>query len=278
MKTLLAYITQTENAESFIDYSAKLSKDLNYNLHFLYVQPNDAHVYSKSLTARPTIELDPFYKKEKERVEKYFQTIQDKMSKEQGIDFSFEIGTDILVLEEYISKNKVHIIAFEGNNQNNIFSLELSSIDLISKVNCPVIIVPENTEYKKYEKVLYATNYNEEDIKTLKNLISLTKNFSPEITALHVTESSDFEKKTLEVGFNELVQREAKYDKILIQSLVNHDSSIAEAINDFASIDNSDLIVLLKENTGFLESIFKSSTTEKLLKKSQTPVLVYQEK
>ena len=130
--------------------------------------------------------------------------------------------------------------------------------------------------YRPFKKILYATDYNEADITTLKRLVALTKEFSPEITALHITDSKDFEEKTMQKGFKDIVAQETNYDKIHVKT-EKESKSTEEKINDIAIKIKADLIVLLKENKGFIEKIFTSSSTKKVIKKAKLPVLVYHE-
>ena len=78
-------------------------------------------------------------------------------------------------------------------------------------------------------------------------------------------------------GCGYMLIKETGYNKLIINSLIDKDNgNIGEVINDFALSKKANLIAVLKENRGFLERIFKSSSTKEILNKSQLPVLIYQ--
>jgi nucleotide-binding universal stress UspA family protein len=124
--------------------------------------------------------------------------------------------------------------------------------------------------------VIYATDYNEEDIPTLKELIRLTYFNSPTITALHITENIDFDLRIKNAGFQKMLESQVDYDNIRVKALVeDQGDDMVSLINDYATRENADLIVVLKENRRFLERLFKPSSSEKIIEKANRPVLVY---
>lgn len=148
--------------------------------------------------------------------------------------------------------------------------------ELIRNVRCPVWLIPKDTEYQPFHHIIYATDYHNEDISTLKKLIDLTHLVSPQITALHITENADFDLRTKNAGFQKMLEAKTDYNKILVKTLVENDGDdITGLINKYAASYTSDLIVLLKENQHFLERLFKPSTTEKMIKEAKQPFLIY---
>lgn len=281
MKTLLAILTNPAISDKFIRYTINMSVDLGYNLHIMYVQ-NPAFYTISSGTATTTphpVAHDLDVKMLEADRENALKSIKEKVAgfkdglKSKSIDVSAEAGTMSIVVNQLVSNNKAHMLVTEGDEDGEFF---MSELDVISKANCPGWVIPSGMTYKPYKKIIYATDYKEADITTLKKLIALTENFSPEITALHITDSKDFEEKTMQKGFKDMVTKETSYDKILVKT-EKEDKSFEETINDTAINTNADLIVFLKENKGFIEKIFTSSSTKKVIKNAKLPVLVYHE-
>jgi nucleotide-binding universal stress UspA family protein len=79
-------------------------------------------------------------------------------------------------------------------------------------------------------------------------------------------------------GFENIVKQKTEYDRITFETIIdNEDKETGEYINEFAIKKNADLIVLLKENKNFMDRIFKSGSTRKVLKRANLPVLIYHE-
>ena len=279
METLLAIIKEPAEEKSFIGYVARFAHDLHTNVHLIYVQePHDQNLAQPSavgLASSLQVQEDNAKNANKE-----FAGIIEEISNEFSIDipitYSTEIARVVSVINNYISENKASMVILEEEEKSSFWAQSSSTIDVVNQVNCPLWIIPFDASYSQFRKIVYATDYKEEDIKTLKNLMGLTYRFSPVITALHITESSDFEEKIKEAGFMDMVHSKTGYRNISVISLneKDHENS-AKLINDYALANDADLIVVLKENKNFFSRILKPSATKKIIKEARLPVLVY---
>jgi nucleotide-binding universal stress UspA family protein len=137
-------------------------------------------------------------------------------------------------------------------------------------------VIPENSDYNPIHSVIYATDYNEEDIPTLEKLIRLTYFESPKITALHITDNVDFDLRIKNAGFQKMLESKLGYENIEVKALVeNQGDDMVSLINDYAARISADLIVVLKENRRFLERLFRPSSSEKIIEEASRPVLVF---
>lgn len=291
MKTLLAVINDLVNSDKFIRYNVSMAEDLGYNLYLVYIQNPALYTLSTGTAASSSQPIDnevDVTRLETER-ENALESIKEKLNKlgndlseNISIDVSAETGTINMVVNEYISDNKAEMAVLKGQDENDFWLVDSPNIDVVQKINCPGWIIPSESNYQPFKKIIYATDYNEADIQTIKRLIALTKQFSPEITALHISDSEDFKEKTLQSGFMDMMKKNTDYDKIFIESITNkEEDDLGECINKYATAKKADLVVLLKENKGFIDKIFKSSSTKKVakkaIKKAKTPVLIYRE-
>ncbi len=282
MKNLLAIINDPANSKDFIEYTYQMAEDLNYTPHFLYTQ--DPAVYAMSSGAiRPGAnpigtEIEVDRKNAIRLIQEKIRTVRKELSNDVSFNFNVETGAADLVINRYISDKKAEMAVLEGRDKNGAWTSDTANSGIIQKINCPGWMIPYRMSYDPYQKIIYATDYNETDINNLKNLINLTGRFSPEITALHISDSDDFEQKTKEKGFMEIVKKELGYEKILVKTLVDKGKKgPGENINKYAIDNGANLIVLLKENVNFIKKIFKPGQTKKILKTAKLPVLVYQE-
>ncbi len=282
MQTLLAIINNPVNSKEFIKYTYQMAEDLNYTSHFLYIQ--NPVIYSMSSGAiRPGAqpigtEIEVDQKNALKLIQEKIKKVRKELSNNVPVNFSVETGAADLLITQYISDKKAEMVVLEGRDQGGAWTTEAANTGVIQRINCPGWMIPYRITYDPYQKIIYATDYNETDIHTLKNLINLTGRFSPEITALHISDSDAFEEKTKKKGFLELVKKELEYEKILVKTLIDKGGkNPGEYINEYAIDNGANLIVLLKENKSFIDRIFKPRFTKKVLKAAKLPVLVYQE-
>ncbi|NJM15186.1 MAG: universal stress protein [Bacteroidales bacterium] len=230
-----------------------------------------------ALTAAPVDQaFNEIAEMEKEAITRNTEMIRAEFDSPLLMDYSFEIGFPQYIIEEHVVQNKADMVILEG--ESIFWPQKDFNMDVIRSVKCPVWVIPRPVKYKPLKEVVYATDYKEEDISTLKKLIPLTKPFEPNITALHVTDNRDFNEKVTNAGFAKLVRDKTGYDNISIKTIrENGSSNIAELVNDFSLMLGAQLIVVLKENNGFMERLFKSSTTKEIINEARLPVLVYHE-
>lgn len=284
MKTLLAIINEPVESKDFIQYAANMAFDLNANVHLLYVQNTNAYPLGTVGTtgvasARIQQNTELQSERAKETMNKYIVEVKSKMSDDVLIDYSSELGITSLIAKKLVSEEKVDMVVLENQENESFWTQTSHNMDIISNVDCPVWVVPKDKDYKPFTEIIYATDYHEEDITNLKKLIALTQHYSPSITALHITDSVDFEEKVIKAGFKEMLQEKASYDHLSVKVLnESNGDNMANLLNDYALLINAELIVVLKENKSFLEKIFKTDHTKKIIEKSMLPVLVLHEK
>lgn len=284
MKTLLAIINNPNNSDSFIKYILQMANDLSLELHLLNIQDPQAYpIGSAGATGAAALQFERNFEKERERdleiIREKVSIVKNTLSLNVSSRFYSEVGSRNMMAEKYISEGKGDMLVLEGQEEENFWSLHATNMDIVMQVTCPVWIIPNTAEYKAFKKIIYATDYNEEDIQTLNNVISLTGNYSPTIIALHVLKSSDFHEKVLSSGFQDMVEKQTDYKDISVKTLKEEsDRNIGKTVNDFSIKENADLLIILKENRGFFERIFKPSLTNKILTETELPVLVFHEK
>jgi len=284
MKTLLAIINEPRESIEFLRYVARMAIDLKALVKVLHVQPPTNYPLGfTASTEMPSMEAQRTIEKVAEdsryALEKNIKDIIIELSNNAFAGSSSEIGSAALIADQLVSENKVDMIVLEGQQDESFWTQTSSNMDVIQKVECPVWIVPEGGVYKPFNEIVYATDYKKEDIENLKKLIRLFPDMLPNITALHITDSIEFDEEVKKSGFVERLLAQTAYPQLQVKAIYqsNHDDLI-ELINDYAVKNAANLIVVLKENESFFERIFKPSHTKKILKSTELPVLVFQEK
>jgi nucleotide-binding universal stress UspA family protein len=281
MKKLLLFTRNYNTSQGFIEYAMELARDLQFDVQVLYIEnPNLHPMAAPDLSGAAVAQLQKSMEEQvtsaKEMLEQQVHDLMHRISGEVIVEVSTAIGNEVNIIGEMVDSGRAHLVMMEGQWIRG-FSLKDSFVkDLVRKVNCPVWVIPENSEYKPPEEIIYATDYNEEDIPTLKKLIKLTSKFYPQITALHITKNADFELRIKNAGFQKMIENRTGYDRISAKAFIeNNGDDMVEIINSYAARINASLIVVLKENRTFLDRIFSSDPSEKIIEKASRPVLIY---
>ncbi len=284
MKTLLAVVNDPNQSKEFLRFVAGMAIDLTGQVKVLNVHTPPQYPYGLAGSAGvASMQVEGNLKEITDETNMILKRNVDEVSKEIPkpvfSGYSVEIGSAVLVIDELISNNEADMVILEGQQDDSFWVQTSSNIDVIKTVECPVWIIPKGAFYRPFSEIVYATDYKEEDVENLKKLIGLFPHVMPNITALHITDSVDFEDRVKKAGFVEMLQAKTSYKQLTVKAVYqSKDDELIPLLNDLAVNNNADLLVMLKANKSFFERIFTSSHTKELLKTTQLPVLVFHEK
>lgn len=185
--------------------------------------------------------------------------------------------------------NRVDLVNQEYKNQKDLLLLVSSAEsyveetggliqypNIIDHLKCPVLIIPENLQRFDVSKVLYASNYNRNDIPAIQHLLHiLTSPDAPEIVIMHNDEKDSFHGNLTWLGFKSLVQDEFPSQKI--EFIHEQNKSFLKAAEKYVQNNEVDILVVMKEKKGLFKQMFSSSDTRKVLAKLDKMILVYHE-
>jgi nucleotide-binding universal stress UspA family protein len=279
MKTLVFLIEEMQDVQKMIRYVALLAKELKLGVHVLHVQnPPSYGAYGHVERVIPP-EPEMFEKitnESKKEIVEFIKEIGAELAGIPSIEFKSEIGDASLILKEKVENKKYDMVVLKSNSKQGFLLKNSAIMDIVYNVPCPVYIIPSEARFQTLKKIVYATDYHEEDITMLKSLIKLTKPFEPEIIALHISNDNEFEKKLKSEGFAAIISEKTGYNKISVKMIAEEDGKDAvESLVNEAEKANVNLIVVLKQNRNFFERLFKSSFTAELVENSQLPILVF---
>ncbi len=284
MKTILSLITDIPTSDKHIIYTAKLARSIHANLLLLHVQNPDNYPLGTTGTTGPAVaqlqsNLDELANKAKENLNAKLNNLKGNIPDDLIINTSCEIGISTTIIEQYIKDGKVDMVAIESDRESGFWTPNASNMDIIRENKCPIWIIPEEVKFEPFNDIVYATDYKSEDVVNMKKLLDLANGHSPNITALHITDDVNFEENVKKAGFLDEVRNKTGNDRIDLKLIADDDDkSLHENIINYCDNIGANLIVLLKENRHFLDRVFKTSATKKVIKKSHIPVLVYHEK
>ncbi len=281
MSTLLTLIRDPAESEALIGYSLGLAYDMKMDVKILHIEnPVNYPLGTPDLSGVAYARLQESLEVKNEDAQRALnEQVKESLSKLPSgipVEVLTRIGNENQIIGEFVDSDRAQMIMLGSTGFDSFLVKDTFVKEVVRKADCPVWIIPENSRYRTLEQIIYATDYQEEDMDTLKRLVDLTSGFSPHIHALHITHNADFELKIRRAGFQKMLERETEYEKISVKALVEKEGEeMIELLNGFASIVEADLIVILKENKGFFDRIFHPSSTEKLIEETDRPVLVY---
>jgi nucleotide-binding universal stress UspA family protein len=269
MKTILVPTDFSENADRALIYACNLAlknkaKIILMNSYQAPATTTNVMVNFTTLLEEDSIKgLDEDY--DKIREDKRFDDIEiikhgcygylSDAIKKAGKEF----GVDLVVMGTAGSTNLATQIF--GSN----------TTEAIKNTDLPIIVVPSDTQYSPWKNITFASNIQESKndcpFETLKDLTRI-QNCRLHILTV-VREAVEVDKEKVEARIASRLTG-VDYD---INVLEHPD--VSDGILNFINENDTDLLVLIKKDYGFIEGLVHSSVTRKLALHANKPMLLY---
>lgn len=188
-----------------------------------------------------------------------------------------EVGNVTDVVRNIMSAHTVSmvIMGMSGAGGLRRFFLGSSSRDLIDHADFPVLLVPPQCTFERPEKIAFATNLDEADIKLISQLAAIVSPFNAEILLVHVTgekyDKGELQKNT--DNFLSEVTRETGYPKINYRHTQSRD--VDAGLGWLSTHGKIDILAMAHRKPGVLGNLFETSYTQHLAKHIPIPLLVF---
>jgi len=198
-----------------------------------------------------------------------------------NIDASVEItciaeqGNSLIdSLESFAVKQAADLIIMGITESSRMGQVLVGSntLDMVNRNICPVIIVPQHSEFKGIKNVLLAADFKDvEKTVPAKSIQAILDIFKSDVHVVNV-DSEHFVELT-----EEYKEEKAKMELILegynTQYSFIRQYDFVEAIGQFAADKNIDLILTIPKKHSLLSKLFVTSTTKKLAYQSELPIV-----
>jgi nucleotide-binding universal stress UspA family protein len=198
---------------------------------------------------------------------------------EVSIEYVAEEGSSVVDnVRRYIRHQDIDLVVMGITGATRLEQIFMGSntLNLVSEVDAPVIIVPPNATYSKITNVLFASDFKDVKMSTpvahIKNLLNL---FKPNLHIVNV-DSEHYVELTEEYKY-ERAKMELMFQEYNPQFYFIRLFDFLDAISVFTADHNIDLIVTVPKKYGFWRGLFKTSHTKKLAYHSHVPIAAIHE-
>lgn len=287
METNLLLLDSYKDMERLISFAFSFSNHFKRKLKIIYVF--DFVWMSQPYITGATGPVDPGLviaenqaRKEFDVAEAEIRRIAGEYVKNNSLNIPFEISIS--------ETNRIDLVK-ENMKENPDLMLLLSNYQsyaeasggligypkIIEHVECPVFIIPKDLNSYEFKDVVYATDFNPEDITSLKHLSNFLKQSENyHITVFHNEKEYNFNEKLKWAGFKQIVQDEIEHENMDFS--LKTKNKFLKGVEEYTEEHNPDLLVVMKEKKGFFEQVFTSNEIKNVLTHFNKPVLVYHEK
>lgn len=195
------------------------------------------------------------------------------------ISYALDRGIPEHVIMKYIDSYKPGIVVMgtKGIGKSTVSYLGSVTKKVIEQANIPVLLIPEKSIFTGMEyisKVVYATNFEESDFKSLRKLMTLVRPFNIRINLAHISvgNSDTLDQAKMSALKNHLMKEYKEFD--ITCDVIHHDD-IIQGLEEYLDSKEIDLIALTTHKRGVIERLFNPSIARKMIFHSYVPLLIF---
>ncbi len=187
------------------------------------------------------------------------------------------IAEDEIIKYSKLYKPLVIIMGTRGADRKAMDLIGSVTAEVMENATVPVMAIPEDFEYNglgAFTNLLYATDFQEADFKSLERLEQLIKPLNMSITCAHVSshEHSEWDEVRM-AGLKDHISQ--KYDdKAITCDLIEHEDLFV-AIEGYVRDKNVNMLSFTRRKRNFISRIINPNMAKKMLFHSTTPLLVF---
>jgi nucleotide-binding universal stress UspA family protein len=275
MKKILATTDFSVNSWKAIVYALELGQKMNAEVVILnaYTLP-----YSNQTVLISMKEIL------KESAEQGLKDVLAKVHndlKPTGVEISTKaVHGDLLVtIDLMVESEGVDLVVMGTKGATGLKAALLGSnaANVIRNVGCPVIAVPESYNLSPIRHITICADFtsgleNNVEFGMLSEIASV---FKSKIQLIHIIDPfEDNQSQRIPQGTN----FQQFFPDNEIAASVNYNEDVEEGIREFISDNPTDMLVMIRKNYNFLESLFHRSLTRQLAMHTSIPLFVAHEK
>ena len=275
---ILVPIDFSDCAENALTFAIQLADKIKANLILLNVPHFDGG--DRENFAFVIEEIEKRTKRARKLINQSIQKVIEKvgpfLDETPSIQTNIEMGDVEATICNEALKNQVDYIVMGTQGENSTLDKYLGSTasNVLKNAPCPVMIIPEKAEFEKELVIGYATDFSDADPFKIWKVTNLFSSFQFKLKCVHFNEhqvNNEAKIKELERYFAETVpQLDIELFSLPVKDKVKD-------MNNFAQDQNINMLVMYKPIRGFFESIFHQSYTQKMVKHTIIPLVVFKE-
>ncbi len=190
-----------------------------------------------------------------------------------NIEAHVKFKTATSQLNEYMEEFDAGLLVFGSNTNHNFFEVLIGSKTekLVRKMNYPMIVISEEPDSYKVEKLALAVDIEEKNHDGIDEIIDFANSLNAKIQLVYVITNSKIRADEAISSLHSLAQSK-RISKFSINVVNNPD--LEDGLEGFIKKHKSDMIAVLSQGKGKLHKLIFGSNTEDIINELEAPVFV----
>lgn len=279
MKNILVPTDFSKNSWNAIQYALEFFRTTPCNFYLLHVTSISNYAGGESPIVPTTQVIEKtLLKTSKVKLQELLIRIK-KLNSNEDHNFITLSSYDYFIdaIRNHADEKNIDYIVMGTKGANGVKRaiIGTNTGDLITKVKCPVIVVPENAVFKEPKEVAFPTDYNLfYQTKVLSTISGLAKMFDSTIRILHVAKK-DEQLTKFQIENQEYLNDFFMDEKHSFHKVTN--KKIEAGVQCFVESRDIDMIVMIAKNLNLFQQILFKPAIEEISYHTEVPFLVLHE-
>jgi len=279
MKNILIPTDFSDNALNAIRYGTALFEKVKCTFYIVHVHPTATYSGGEAtVIAAPKILEDHILEESKKKLNKVLKAIE-----RLPINANHTFKTKLLYgfftdhIKQVVKDERIDLIIMgtKGASGFKAVSMGSNTGNVITKIPCAVLAVPEDASYIRPKEVGFPTDYQlGYDTKVMETIKELIVAHKSALRFMYLSKKGEI-LSTLQSKNREFLKDYFSNTEYSFHTLKG--KKLDEAVQLFVESENIDMIVMVAKNLNFLERILFRPTVEKISYHTTVPFLVVHE-
>jgi len=274
MKRILVPTDFSDNSKAAFEYAVNLfdNSERTFVLLNAFYIPHTTHDGTFSYQDVSKKEAQEAFKAEEARIRAKFPDIKAK------IETHFEIGAIVDIANRFAEQQDIDLMIMGTKGATGLAEILVGSIasSMIKKVECPLMVVPENVNILPPKSILFTTDTElQSDDLNIDPLLKIAKDNQAMVHGLYVSKSpEDLDVKSAFIKYD----LDLKFVDVKHDLDVDVDRDTVKAIERYVDLHQPDLIAMISTKGNLFHELFHQSITKKIAMHTETPMLIMHQK
>lgn len=260
---ILVGIDIDKSSKQVINFCFQLASKSGASLDFLYIQKEfvDINIDNQQI--------------QEENLFKLIALVEEAGINYESTDFKCDVDANIFVkngLLANVTEYDYDILVLGIHNKKGLFDREGKSLSIVNEAKIPVILIPESFRSITLDHLVFSIEFEFNEIDYLFDMVALCKALDGHLTCVHVNTADN-----LQTAHNKLKTYTKLFESYIDEGFMDLEiinGTVEQSLNIFASENDVDLIVMLKERKNWKNQYLKTSKERKLVKEINIPIML----
>ncbi len=279
MKKILVPVDYTERSRQNAELGVFLSNKMDTGLILLYSVETPQDLGMVPPNSFNVLEDDQF-EREKQRATAHFESLvrefEPALENGHKLEFQIKKGRRTSNILWTAREEETFMILYPHESRRIHDKMSGEEIEeIVFSANVPLWLTSEGVEATKVERIAYVTDYQEDSLRVLQELLTFAGLMGASLYVFHIKGENKFQSGLIMEGYKKKA-REMK-SKVRVTHIQVNGSNLVNSIEHLIRKYGINLLAFMNERENILQRWFFRSHAEQLLEKVHIPKLIFQE-